>query len=126
MPYHNIVLIDDDEDDHEIFLDAVEQVNSSVQCTVFFEAAKALEKLSTKQVVPDAIFLDLNMPVMNGQQFLTEIKNNHELIDIPVIIYSTSSNSNMVLSIKKLGAHDFITKPDNFDDLIKILKPLLT
>ena len=79
MPYKNILLIDDDDDDQEIFLSAVEQVSESVTCVALGNATEALHQLTTKAIVPDIIFLDLNMPIMNGQQFLTEIKKNAAL-----------------------------------------------
>ena len=88
-------------------------------------AVEALEKLSSKEIVPDVIFLDLNMPVMGGQQFLMEIKKDENLKDIPVIIFSTASHPSTIQLMKDIGAHDFITKPDNLKVLVNILKPLL-
>ena len=125
MPYQNILLIDDDEDDQEIFLEAVEQVSVRATCMVLSEARVALHKLSAKEIVPDVIFLDLNMPVMNGQQFLHAIKNEVALKNIPVIIFSTSSHPETIQHVKNLGATDFITKPGRYDELIEILTPLI-
>ncbi|MDQ3108624.1 MAG: response regulator [Bacteroidota bacterium] len=126
MPFHNILLIDDDVDDQEIFLTAVIQVcGGSVKCIALSDASEALGKLAIKDIMPDVIFLDLNMPVMNGQQFLVEIKKNKELKDIPVIIFSTTSHSATIELTKQLGAHDFITKPDNYDELVNILARLI-
>ncbi len=126
MHYQNILLIDDDEEDQEIFLSAVTQVSGHVQCIVVTHAAKALQKLSSKEIMADVIFLDLNMPLMNGQEFLFEIKKNPELKHIPVIIFTTSSHAETILVAKKLGAADFITKPEKYDDLVNILTPLIS
>jgi len=125
MPYHNILLIDDDPDDHEIFLSALEMVSANVGFTGLKSAGEALQKLAAKNIIPDVIFLDLNMPLMNGQQFLQEIKKNEDLRAIPVIIYSTSSHSKIIQQTKELGADDFITKPDKLDDLRLILKSVI-
>lgn len=125
-PFKNLLLIDDDEDDQEIFLTAVSAVSAQVVCTAMSNAAEALKKLAKKDIDPDVIFLDLNMPVMNGHQFLEEIKKDVTLKNIPVIIFSTSSHPGTIQSTKKLGAHDFITKPGLYDELVTILKPLLT
>ncbi len=125
MAYKNILLIDDDEDDQEIFLTAVEQVSKSTHCIALNGASEALNKLEKKELQPDVIFLDLNMPVMSGQQFLMEIKKNQALKEIPVIIFSTSSHQPTIQLTKTLGAFDFITKPGKYDELVKILTPLI-
>ena len=107
MQYHNLLLIDDDDDDQEIFVSAVKQVAASVVCNCFDNATEALQNLTAGVLIPDVIFLDLNMPGMNGQQFLIEIKKNTVLSTIPVIIFSTASQSNTIRLMKSLGAHDF-------------------
>ncbi len=126
MPYRNIVLIDDDKDDQEIFSEAVKDISHVINCTTFFDASMALAELSSMEVAPDVIFLDLNMPVMNGQQFLTQIKKNAGLKNIPVIIFTTSSDVKTIFATKDLGAHDFITKPASCAEVVNLLKPLLS
>lgn len=121
MSYQELMLIDDDPDDQEIFLIALEKVSDSVTCNVFSSADEALQKLIEKKVTTDIIFLDLNMPLMNGQQFLTEIKKIKELRHLPIIIFTTSSNIETAKITKQLGADNFITKPDKFDELVNIL-----
>lgn len=121
MAYQNILLIDDDEDDQEIFLIALQQASPSVSFYAESKAGEALQKLVNGYLIPDAIFLDLNMPIMNGQQFLVEIKNNSKLKDIPVIIFSTSSNAATISLMKELGAIEYITKPPTLDELITTL-----
>jgi CheY-like chemotaxis protein len=125
MQYKKILLIDDDEDDQEIFLTAVTEVSEKTECLAISDATEALEKLSSESISPDVIFLDLNMPVMNGQQFLIEIKKRDRLKDIPVIVFSTSSHKATIELMKDLGAADFITKPDKYDELVKILSSRL-
>jgi len=125
MKYQNILLIDDDEDDQEIFLSSVKAMGLSIKCTVLYDATEALAKLLAKEIEPDVIFLDLNMPVMNGQQFLVSIKKDLDLKKIPVIIFSTSSHFTTIQLMKELGALHFITKPDKYEDLVNILKPIL-
>ncbi len=126
MAYKNLMLIDDDEDDQEIFITAANEVSKSISCMAFLNASEALRKLIIKEVKPDVIFLDLNMPVMNGQQFLVEIKKNVSLKNIPIIIFSTTSRVATINATKELGASDFITKPEKYDQLVKILTPLLS
>ncbi|MEO6038198.1 MAG: response regulator [Saprospiraceae bacterium] len=125
MLYRNILLIDDDEDDQEIFLSAIEHVSEKVNCIVISDATEALQKLIDREIFPDVIFLDLNMPIMNGQQFLTAIKKSPVVNHIPVIIFSTASNARTIALTKELGATGFITKPGTFGELIRILSPLI-
>ena len=122
MKYKNILLIDDDSDDQDIFISALGEVSDSVKCTVISDAVLALDKLRSEAIIPDVIFLDLNMPLMNGQQFLAEIKKDSVLNKIPVIVLSTTSHSAVIRDCRNLGALDFITKPDDYNTLIQILR----
>jgi len=125
MIFSNILLIDDDDDDQEIFQSAVQQISTSVRYNYLNSAREALQKLSSGEVSPEVIFLDLNMPLMSGQEFLTQIKQREPLSDIPIIIFSTSSDPTTKELTKALGAYDFITKPSDFDQLVDLLTPLI-
>ena len=125
MLYQNILLIDDDEDDQEIFLTALECTRKAVRCTVLDSARKALNQISKGELETDLIFLDLNMPLMNGQQFLAEISKDEKFRKIPVVILSTSSNAATIAQVKHLGARQFFTKPGRFEDLVAILEKVL-
>ena len=125
MPYENVLLIDDDVEDQEIFVEALEHASAGVKCITLGNAKDALNKLSSQDLAPDLIFLDLNMPVMSGVQFLTELKKDDSLKKIPVVILSTSSDKITIEQTKKLGAMEFITKPDTFDGMVFILKSFL-
>src|SRR5689334_602391 len=86
-------LIDDDADDQEIFAIALEDACTACQLFTAVNGKHALDILNAKsEPYPDIIFLDLNMPLMGGKQFLKEIKTHPEFNSIPVVIYTTSSN----------------------------------
>ena len=123
MKYTNILLIDDDIDDQEIFGEALARISQEVNFTAMSNAKDALRQLVGKVISPDAIFLDLNMPIMNGEEFLKLIKMDEELKHIPVIIFSTSANPATIADLKNTGAVDFITKPGSFSTLIEVLTP---
>lgn len=115
-------LIDDDKDDQEIFLMALEDIGVSVSCITANNGSDALQKFAEDETfLPDYIFLDLNMPKINGRQCLIEIKKINRLKNIPVIIYSTSSAQRDKTETEILGASAFITKPSSISEFSKIL-----
>lgn len=125
MRYQNIFHIDDDEDDAEIFLSAALEASDQVTVEAFYDARIALERLAILPALPDAIFLDLNMPIMDGFQFLKELRGRTALKAIPVIILSTSSHQDTIEATKELGADGFITKPSDYNQLVTILRSYL-
>lgn len=120
-------IVDDDPDDQELFIEALQGIDKTCKCITAFDGEEALQKLFKGiQHLPDFIFLDLNMPRMNGKQFLTAIKNNKEVRHIPVIIYSTSSEKNDILETTRLGASFFLQKPNRFDELSNALSNIIS
>jgi CheY-like chemotaxis protein len=119
--YQSLLLIDDDVDDHEIFISALETVSPEVSLTTAVNGADALKILLEQNLYPELIFLDINMPLMNGLEFLTELRKHDNLKHIPVIAYTTTSAPETIEEAKQLGATGFISKPENFSDLEKIL-----
>jgi CheY-like chemotaxis protein len=115
-------LVDDDLDDQEIFAMALQQVNASIRCVFANDGIEAMDKLQyEKAFLPDYIFLDLNMPRMDGRQCLIEIRRQPHLRDIPLAIYSTSSDEGFQMEMKKLGATTYIVKPTQISLLRKTL-----
>lgn len=120
-------IVDDDADDQEIFLAAVKKVDESIKCITVDNCEEALRKLKVADAqLPDFIFLDLNMPRINGRQCLVELKKYAHLKHVPVIIYSTSSLKKDIEETAQLGADMFITKPSRFEDLCKALTNVIS
>jgi CheY-like chemotaxis protein len=115
-------IIDDDADDQELFMEAVSEVDDSIQCISASDCEDALDLLKNGKIaLPDVIFLDLNMPRLNGKQCLSELKKQANLKHIPVIIYSTSSEKRDMEETARLGAAHFLTKPNKFEELCQAL-----
>src|SRR5688572_28473345 len=120
-------LIDDDADDQEIFTMALHEFNESIHCDFANDGVKALEKLTTDNAfIPSCIFIDINMPRMNGVECLSEIRKIKRLNPVPVCMYSTSADPNIVAKTKELGATDFIVKPASISDLTDLLSNFFT
>jgi CheY-like chemotaxis protein len=116
------MLVDDDSDDSEIFSEALRDLDPSIHFIHAIDGFNALEILREKQPGPDLIFLDINMPRMDGWECLKELKKQDLYRNIPVIMYSTSSHQTEKETAIKLGAHKFICKPDNFTTVKNIIK----
>ncbi|WP_431211792.1 response regulator [Puia sp. P3] len=114
------LLIDDDSDDRELFSEALSMVEPAIICDQATDGEEGLALLQQNKEEPDLIFLDINMPILNGWQLLSRLKAS-ALKHIPVIMYSTSSNAKDKRTAQELGALCFITKPHAF----RMLKGML-
>jgi len=118
-------LIDDDVDDWEIFCAALDVVAPSCKCITAENGQIALEMLNAGKVSPDIVFLDINMPLMNGPQFLQEINRLKILQGIPIVVLTTSADVNTKATMLESGAEKFITKPDKFFEWEIVLKDVM-
>lgn len=124
-----ILLVDDDADEADLFSEALSEIDRSIVCYYAKHGRQACEKLLKKgEQLPDLIFLDINMPVMDGWQCLAVLKENDLLKDIPVIMYSTSGHTRDREQAFMQGAVFFLTKPNDYlglkDNLAKIVTHL--
>jgi CheY-like chemotaxis protein len=124
MPSPTYLLIDDDADDLEIFGLALQDTRLEYHFVTAGNALEALDLFRDAHFLPAYIFLDLNMPMKTGKEFLTEIKSSEKLRHIPVIIYTTSSHPNDVGETERLGAAHYLVKPSSIDSLTRILVKL--
>ena len=120
-----LFLIDDDTDDQEIFKSALAEVDETCIVRTASNGIEALQALSVEDIHPDLIFVDLNMPKMDGIQFLQQIREAGILSKTPIIIYTTSAHPNEINKTKELGAVQFITKPTRYAELQNLLRSLL-
>lgn len=121
-----ITLADDDEDDRLFFTDAFEELKINTIVNTVNNGKELLNYLNHPEtILPNIVFLDLNMPILNGIDCLKQIKANDKFKDIAVAIYSTSSSDQDVEDTFVLGANIYIKKPSNFDELKKILSDVV-
>lgn len=120
-----ILYADDDADDCELVVEALEKIDPGIHCLMANDGQQALRILNDEQRLPDYIFLDVNMPVMNGKSCLIELKKNERLREIPVVIYSTTRDPHEIQELYEIGAAEFIQKPNTFGDLCVSLKEVI-
>ena len=105
---------------------ALAEIDENVNCVFANDGMEALKKLQDDPLFePDYIFLDLNMPRMNGKQCLSEIKKIKRLSTTPIIIYSTSSEKKSINEVKQIGATAYFTKPSSISELARKLAEFL-
>jgi CheY-like chemotaxis protein len=115
LKHLNILLADDDTDDCIFFKEALGELIISTDLTTVHDGEELMALLKDeKNELPHILFLDLNMPRKNGFECLSEIKQNSKLKDLPVIIFSTSFEQEVVNLLYKTGAQYFIRKPSVF------------
>lgn len=125
--HHNLLLADDDTDDCTFFEDALEELPISATLSTVNDGVQLMNFLAAKpDNLPDVIFLDLNMPRKSGFECLSEIKLIDKLKDLPVIIFSTSLNMEVVELLFQKGAHYYIRKPGEYDKLKKVILEAVT
>lgn len=119
----HILLIDDDEDELQIFMAALNDAGIPAKCTYAKSAEQAFRILD--YLTPDLIFLDYNMPKINGLRCLKEIKQMNKVQDVPVILYSNFISNEMNQKAAELGVHVCIHKPVQFDTFTAILRDII-
>lgn len=118
------LLVDDDSDDSDLIVEVLTEIDSTVKYTYAMDGPEAFDMLE-KGYLPSIIFLDINMPRMNGWQCLSKLKANSRFKNIPVMMYSTSSFPHEIAKAFELGALAFFTKPNYFALLKKNIKIVL-
>lgn len=118
MDKQYIFLADDDEDDRMLFSEALEEQCPEASMVTFDNGVDLMASLlDREQRLPDVIFLDLNMPLMNGEECLSDIRREPKLEAIPIIIYSTSLDPQQVENLRENGANKYLKKPESFKKL---------
>lgn len=120
------LLIDDDPEDQEIFMMALDVLGPEFIGIGLKDSIDALEKLTgDTSLIPDIIFLDVNMPKMNGIELLQEINQLVNLKNTPVLMYTTSWDHNVMSICKQFGANEYLVKPYTLDSLVECLREVL-
>ncbi len=118
----HVLLADDDEDDQLLFQEAVRELPSLVHLSMARDGEETLTLLNSMTLLPDLLFLDLNMPILNGLECLHKIKSDPRLLTLPVVIFSTSSFPGNINRVYELGAHLYIRKPNDFTTFKRVIQ----
>ena len=124
-----ILYIDDDEDDREFLLDAINELDPAIEVVLAENGLKALDYLNTIKdsdiKLPCLIILDINMPYLDGMHTFQRIKNDRKLESVPIVIFTSSENPNDKILFNSLGV-ELISKPNNISYMANIANYMLT
>lgn len=122
----NIVLIEDDQEDIEIFTEILKRITTEVILTTIEEGTTALRMLATGECVADIIFLDLKLPGMGGLELLTKMRRIPVLQNTSVVIYSSENDHSVIDKYRNLSVHGVVRKSSNISVLESELRNCLT
>jgi len=125
MRYKNILLVNDKNDDAEIFVLVLNAISDKIRSSVESSALEALKKLQDSKLSPDIIFLDYNMPYLDGSGFLKLLRDIKGLKRIPVVLYSRDSGLMIEEAMTKFNGVQFLKKRTNFRKLFKSLQNII-
>lgn len=128
-----VLMADDDDDDRFLLTRAARKTGYPIRVFLVQDGGELMDYLRRRNRYnhpssaprPDLILLDLNMPVKTGWEALEEIKGDESLRSIPVVIWSTSSDREQFQKATRLGACDYVVKPETFQGLIDVLTRVL-
>jgi DNA-binding response OmpR family regulator len=116
-----ILLVDDDRDDQMLFREVLQSIDETITCDIANNGEEALNMLKSDSNLPDIIFLDLNMPRMDGKTCLEKIRATQELKHLNIVIVSTSISAEDEVAFMMAGAR-FMEKPNEYDKLSAMLE----
>lgn len=117
----SLYLADDDSDDREFFIEALEEIPVRTEVREFSNGVDLMDALFSQDTLPDAVFLDLHMPLMDGFECLTDIRSFPQFSKIKIIVYSTSYHEREVNQLRDDGADHYLQKPNTFQRLKSLL-----
>ena len=120
-----VIYIDDDSDDREFFCDAVKIVDTNISCTTFDNSEEGITFLNREDILADFIFVDINMPRLNGYEAVREIRSIARLNKVPIIMLTTSISSFDRAEFDK-QAIKILKKPNRMEDLVQSIKNILS
>ena len=122
-----IVIVEDDEDDCEMLVEAFKEVGVVNQFRCFTNAPDAIEYLRSTVETPFIIISDINMPKINGLKFKSIINQDKEISQkrIPFVFLSTAKKNEFMEKAFKLSIQGYFEKPDDMESLTNIAKAIV-
>jgi CheY-like chemotaxis protein len=121
-----IALVDDDNDNHYIFQDAFSRTGFKAEFLLFNSGIGFIEYIADQSnVVPHLVFLDINMPVLDGKKCIAPIKSHLHYYDTPIVMLTSSSSETDIEECFQSGANRYFIKPTTFQEMVDTLTQVL-
>jgi CheY-like chemotaxis protein len=120
-----LIYAEDDIDDYSIFTEVLSEIDSGIKCVNVVNGRELLSLLEEMANPPDAILLDLNMPIMDGKSCLTSLRADERFKHVPVHIYTTGADSRNAKDYLELGAIAYKVKPNSMAELQEFITDLI-
>lgn len=121
-----VVVIDDDEDDITFLRETLDQVDNTIECIIFQSPSQAITELSKPgHIVPAFIFIDYNMPMMNGLECYNQLNNMKKFEKTKFIMNSTYVDSQLKEKFLGNGGHFIFRKPFSTEGYKKLINQAL-
>jgi len=109
------ILIDDDQDDLDILEESIKDYSPEIACFQFTSATNAIDSiLAGSTLLPDFIFVDYNMPLVNGEECVREFRKNHDFDETIIVVMSTSISAKVATQLSSMGANYTFQKPASY------------
>ncbi len=115
------LFINNDLEEQALFMKALKDVSPHTLCFIAIDGLGGFSMMMDKDIIPDYIFIELDMPEMGGVEFLKQIKGNDLLKDIPVIVHAVSPLPHKVIEIKEAGAEAIYMQRYNYRGICNML-----
>lgn len=123
METPTILIVDDDPDDQEMLEEAIREISPHIECISFLSGLKAIAHIKSNKRI-HLVFLDLNMPIFGGLDFLKTVKAEIPEFTAPIFIYSTSSEERDKTNSLNAGATGYIVKPSRYSTLLENIEKI--
>ena len=120
------LIAEDDDDDFEIFSTAIGEVSIAIVLSRAENGEVLMKKLNASEVLPEILFLDIQMPCVNGRDCLRQIRSDKKFDALPVIMFSSSSDSQDIEHCFREGSNLYLQKPSSLQELILALERIFT
>ncbi len=123
----HILLVEDNPGDARLILEALKESKLKTNVSMVTDGVEAMAFLRREgryanALRPDIMLLDLNLPRKDGRELLEEVKSDPDFKLIPVLVLTTSSSSDDILSSYERHANSFITKPADMDEFMEVVR----